>query len=65
MSDVIPKSNTSAVKMPGVDDLWIVWEETMGHPLSPVRHDNTAVLLLSWDQQDTDDKHASEEVREV
>lgn len=38
-----------------------IWEAEMGHPLTPVRHDHTAVLMLSWHKSDTDDQGAADE----
>lgn len=55
-------SEDQGTNMASTDEFWLVWEETMGHPLTPIRHDNTAVLMLSWDQNDTDDENVGTEV---
>jgi hypothetical protein len=53
---VPPIEPTSPVLEGGIpqDELRAVWDEAWG-PLSPTRHDKTAVLMLSWHERENDD----------
>ena len=41
-----------------------IWEKEMGQSSIPVKHDKTAVLMLSW-HPDDDDMHVEAEVSSV
>lgn len=40
----------------------LAWDDEMGHASTPVRHDKTAVLMLYWDEKNTDDHGVAAEV---